>query len=236
MKTIKIVRNNEVKLTIPAGQITIKDDGTIWYKGLPMIGVDDPAEKAKNCALIRAGKTDQIPAKYFTRMGQNENGLWVGTDEEWEKHPGCLQAKKEFEAMAKRDANRVKIMLSTRGWGDYSPLEIEIDLSKSDAEIIADCRKALADGHDVDCRDQSDEEILKKINAARKKLNTHAEKNTTKAAEKAEIQHKIDSGYCFNCESYCHGDCGHYSNDPEIMYRCKLADTAKEACFGTSEE
>ena len=33
------------------------------------------------------------------------------------------------------------------------------------------------------------------------------------AAEKADIQRKIDSGYCFACESYCYSDCGHYSNE-----------------------
>lgn len=236
MKTIKIARNNELKLTIPADQITIKADGTIWKGKTPLLGVIDQAEIKKNTALLRAGKVDQIPAKYFTRMGDNENGLWAGTDEEWEKHPGCLQAKKDFETMTKRDANRAIIMLSSRGWGDYSPLEVEIDLSKSDAEIIAECRKALAEGHDVDHRTQSDDEILKKINAARQKLNAPAEKNTAKAAEKADIANKIATGYCFACESYCHGDCGHYSNDPAIMYRRRLAEAAREANFGINEK
>ena len=214
MKTIKIARNNELKLTIPFNQITIKEDGTIWIGASPLLGVTDPAEIKKNTALLRAGKVDQIPAKYFTRMGDNENGLWAGTDEEWEKHPGCLQAKKDF----------VTIILSSRGWGDYSPLEVEIDLSKSDAEIIAECRKALAEGHDVDHRTQSDDEILKKVNTARQKLNAPAEKNTAKAAEESEIQRKIKAGYCFSCNSYCHGDCGNYSNDPATMYRRKFRD------------
>ena len=236
MKTIKIVRNNELKLTIPADQITIKADGTIWKGTTPLLGVTDPAEKKKNTALLRAGKVDQIPAKYFTRMGDNENGLWVGTDEEWEKHPGNAQAKKDFEEMAKRDASRVAIILSTRGWGDYSPLKVEIDISRPDCEIIADCRKALEEGHDVDHRDQSDEEILKKINAARQKLNAPAEKNTAKAAEKAEIQRKIKAGYCFSCKSYCHGDCGNYSSDPATMYRRKFAEAAREANFGINEK
>lgn len=236
MKTIKIARNNELKLTIPADQITIKDDGTIWKGKTPLLGVIDQAEIKKNTALLRAGKVDQIPAKYFTRMGDNENGLWAGTDEEWENHPGCLQAKKDFEEMAKRDASRVAIILSSRGWGDYSPLEIEIDINRPDAEIIADCRKALADGHDVDRRDQSDEEILGKINAARQKLNAPAEKNTAKAAEKAEIQRKINSGFCFSCDSYCHGDCGHYSNDPAIKYTRRIAESSREANFGINEK
>lgn len=233
--TIKIARNNELKLTLPENLVSIKEDGTIWYKGIPMLGVEDPAEKKQIGDLVRAGKFSEIPAKYFTRMGENENGLWAGTDAEWENHPGCAKAKKDFEAMTKRDANRVIVFLSTRGWGDYSPLEMEIDISRPDCEIIAECKKALADGHDVDHRDQSDEEILGKINAARQKLNAPAEKNTAKAAEKAEIEHKIATGYCFACESYCHGDCGHYSNDPAIKYTRKLAEAAREANFGIKD-
>jgi hypothetical protein len=234
--TIKIARNNELKLTLPENLVSIKEDGTIWYKGIPMLGVEDPAEKKQIGDLVRAGKFSEIPAKYFTRMGENENGLWAGTDAEWENHQGCAKAKKDFEAMTKRDANRVIVFLSTRGWGDYSPLALEIDISRPDCEIIAECKKSLADGHDVDHRDQSDEEILGKINAARQKLNAPAEKNTAKAAEKAEIEHKIATGYCFACESYCHGDCGHYINDPAIKYTRRLAEAAHEASFGINEE
>lgn len=217
--TIKIARNNELKMTLPENQVSIKEDGTIWCNGFPLLGVEDPAEKKQIGDLVRAGKFSEIPAKYYTRMGDNENGLWAGTDAEWKK----------------RDASRVIIRLSSRGWGDYSPLEIKIDISRPDCEIIEECKKALADGHDVDDRDQSDEEILKKINAARQKLNAPAEKNTAKAAEEAEIQRKIKTGYCFSCNSYCHGDCGHYSNDPAIMYRRKFAQAAREALFGINE-
>lgn len=232
MKTIKIARNNELKLTIPENLVSIKENGTIWHKGIPVLGVDDPAEKKQIVDLVRAGKFSEIPAKYFTRMGDNENGLWAGTDEEWENHPVSIAKKQAAAEKAALAAKTVTISLSSRGWGDYSPLEVEIDLSKSDAEIIAECKKALANGHDVDCRDQSDEEILKKVNTARQKLNAPAEKNTSKAAEKAEIQRKINSGFCFSCDSYCHGDCGHYSNNPAIMYRRMLAGATREANFG----
>jgi hypothetical protein len=235
MKTIKIARNNELKLTIPADQITIKADGTLWKGATPLLGVEDPAEKKQIGDLVRAGKFSEIPAKYFTRMGDNENGLWAGTDEEWEKHPGCLQAKKDFEAMTKRDAKRVTIILSTRGWGDYSPLKVEIDISRPDCEIIADCRKALEEGHDVDHCDQSDEEILEKVNKARQKLNAPAPQKTDREDAEREIQRKIKAGYCFSCESYCHGDCGHYSNDPAIKYIRRMAEASREANFGIKD-
>jgi len=229
MKTIKIARNNKLTMTIPFDQITIKADGTIWKGAFPLLGVTDPAEKKQISDLVRAGKFSEIPAKYFTRMGDNENGLWAGTDEEWEKHPGNAQAKKEFEAMVKRDAKRVTIMLSTRGWGDYSPLEVEIDITRPDCEIIAECKKALANGHDVDCRDQSDEEILKKVNTARQKLNAPAPQKTDREAAEREIQRKIETGFCFACGSYCHGDCGHYSNDPAGKYTRRITESSREA-------
>ena len=224
MKTIKIVRDNKIKFTIPADQITIKADGTLWKGATPLLGVDDPAEIKKITALLRAGKVDQIPAKYFTRMGDNANGLWAGTDEEWENHPVSIAKKQAAAEKAALAAKTVTISLSSRGWGDYSPLEIEIDITRPDCEILADCRKALAEGHDVDHRTQSDDEILKKINAARQKSNAPAPQKTDREAAEREIQRKIKAGYCFSCQSYCHGDCGHYSNDPATMHRRKLAD------------
>ena len=223
MKTIKIVRDNKIKFTIPADQITIKADGTLWKGATPLLGVDDPAEIKKITALLRAGKVDQIPAKYFTRMGDNENGLWAGTDEEWENHPVSIAKKQAAAEKAALAAKTVTISLSSRGWGDYSPLEIEIDITRPDCEIIAECKKALANGHDVDHRTQSDDEILKKINAARLKWEAApARKAAREAAEKADIANKIATGYCFACQSYCHGDCGNYSSDPATMYRRKF--------------
>lgn len=52
------------------------------------------------------------------------------------------------------------------------------------------------------------------------------------AAEAADIQHKIDAGYCFHCESYCHGDCGHYSTNPMAKFRRALEESTKEQNYG----
>lgn len=53
--------------------------------------------------------------------------------------------------------------------------------------------------------------------------------------EAADIQRKKESGYCFACESYCHGDCGHYSNDPYTKFRRDFAEAQKEANYGINE-
>ena len=55
------------------------------------------------------------------------------------------------------------------------------------------------------------------------------------AEEAAGIQRKIDSGYCFSCESWCHGDCGSYSNNPDVRIRRELAHAAAEQQYGINE-
>jgi hypothetical protein len=52
------------------------------------------------------------------------------------------------------------------------------------------------------------------------------------AAEAADIKKKIETGYCFYCESWCNGDCGHYTNDPAIMYPRQLDDAIEEQNYG----
>lgn len=75
-----------------------------------------------------------------------------------------LQAEAAGEAARK---NSVTVTLSTRGWGDYCNLTVTVDRRKSDEEILGLCREALANGHDVDRPDQTDEEILEKIAEAK---------------------------------------------------------------------
>jgi len=59
-----------------------------------------------------------------------------------------------------------------------------------------------------------------------------------KAFEKAEaddIQHKIDTGYCFYCESWCSGDCGHYSNNPNVKFNRDFRQAQREANYGIND-
>jgi hypothetical protein len=69
-------------------------------------------------------------------------------------------------------------------------------------------------------------EILRQKEEAKKRFET---------AESADIERKIKTGYCFYCESYCHGDCGHYSNDPAIKYRRDLNHAQREANYGIND-
>jgi hypothetical protein len=231
---LRIVRGNEIKLALPGPSITEKSDGTLWMGGNPILGIDDPAEKTLMASLIRAGKYDQIPAIYFTRLGDNPNGLWAGTDEAWANHP----AKSEQDRLTalKAEAKHVRIYLSSRGWGDYSACEWVGDITRPDDEILAECKHLLATGHDVDQCNQPDDEIMSKITKTRTNWQAApARKTAREAAEAEDIRRKIETGYCFSCETYCHGDCGHYSNGPRVMYARQLKEAAREANYGIND-
>jgi hypothetical protein len=235
METLIVARGSEVKLALPKAEI--KADGTIWMYGMPLLGIDNPAEREKYAAAIKARKYSSIPARYFTRLGNNDNGLWVGTNKEWQKQPGKLAANKAAAIKAAEAEKKVRIYLSSRGWGDFSPCEWRGDITRPDAEILAECKTLLETGHDVDMPNQTDNELITEIHKAREKWQmAPARKAAREKAEKEDLQRKVDSGFCFSCESWCHGDCGNYSNDPMVQMRRDMAEASREANFGINNE
>ena len=234
---IRIVRGAEVKISLPASTVTEKSNGSLWAHGMPILGITDKSISTKMAALVRAGKTEKIPAKYFTRLGDNQNGLWAGDDEAWATHPAKIATDKAAAIKATEDAKTVKIYLSSRGWGDYSPCEWIGDITRPDTEILAECKHLLATQHDVDQRtNQSDADLLTKIDQARDNWEkAPASKAAREAAENKDIQRKIDTGYCFFCESWCYGDCGHYSKDPMTKFRRDLREAEREANYGIND-
>jgi len=232
--TIIIVRGGSVKLSFP--RVDTKPDGTIWINGSPLLGIEDPADKAKALKAVTAKRFGDIDPKYFTRMGENPNGLWAGTVEEWQKHPDKLKADEQAAVEKKEQEKIVTVYLSSRGWGDYSPCEWRGDITRPDNEILAECRHALDSGHDVDKHDQTDEQLLDLISKAKNKwISAPARKAAREKAEAEDIQRKIDSGFCFACETWCHGDCGHYSIDPMVKMRRDLKTAQAEENYGINE-
>ena len=229
---LRIVRGEEVKINLPAAKVIIKADGTLWYQGIPILGITDDNTKRRVISDIKAGKYDSIPAYAWVRLGYNDNGIWAGDDDMWATHPVKMQQDKKAEEEKTEKRKQVRIWLSSCGWGDYSPVEWIGDITKSDKEILSECKSALIMGHDVDSASQTDAEILGKINAARTKWEGAPAR---KAAIKEDIENKISTGYCFNCESYCDGDCGNYSGNPEIKYRRKLAQANAEENYGIED-
>ena len=98
---------------------------------------------------------------------------------------------------------QTKIYLSGRGWGEFSPVEWIGDISRSDAEIVAECRALLLTGHDVDRPNQSYSELASDIQKARREANAQW--------SPVVVSRKRGHGWCNRCESYCYGDCT--SND-----------------------
>jgi len=68
----------------------------------------------------------------------------------------------------------IEVYLSSRGWGDYSPVTVKIDTRKSEAEWIKTARHALEIENDVDEKNMTDDEILSKINAVIKERDEKA--------------------------------------------------------------
>ena len=237
MKKEMLFAVRDGKIALNLAKYEIKADGTIWTQGMPVLGITSLNEKTKMVPLIKAKKFAQIPAEYFTRLGDNQNGLWVGTAEEWRKHPAKIEADKKEAEREARKARCVTVYLSSRGWGDFSPLTWYGDITRPDVDILAECQKLLKRGDDIDHPNQSDEDILGKIHKAREDLEAEpARRAAREAAEAEDIRRKVATGYCFNCGTWCHGDCGNYSNDPGIEWRRELREAAREASFGINEE
>lgn len=55
------------------------------------------------------------------------------------------------------------------------------------------------------------------------------------ADEATDLQRKIATGFCFSCESYCHGDCGNYQTDPSVKFRRDLKQATREQNYGIQE-
>jgi len=234
MKTIIAARDGKIILTIP--NPTIKPDGTIWRDGVPLLGITDDVAKAKAIVSVKTKCFADIPAEYYTRLGDNKNGLWAGTREDWANTPAGQTETDAEQARAEQAQKMVSIHLSSRGWGDYSNLEWHGDITRPDADILAECRLALDNGHDVDTPNQSDDEILSLIHKARASWDGKPERiAAAKKAEAEDIKHKIATGYCFACETWCHGDCGHYSTDPKIKLLRDIKAAQAEANYGITE-
>ena len=234
MAMIIIARGGEVKLALPKAEI--KPDGTIWQSGMPLLGINDQEEKKRITKLVKAGKFTKIPSEYFTKLGDNSNGLWAGTREEWQTRPEKIAGDLAAEERKREESKIVKIYLSSRGWGDYSACEWRGNITRPTEDILAECRTALETGYDVDKPNQTDEEILEAITQAKIKWEeAPARIAANRKAEAEDIQKKIDSGYCFYCESWCHGDCGHFSSDPGVKFRRDLKTAIREENYGINE-
>ena len=225
---LHVCRGNEEKLRLPGPSVGVGDDGTLWMNGIPILGgVDDSKIKADLAAKVRAKKFGEIESKYFVKLGQNENGIFACDDDGYKNHPANKIEMEKLKACEIEEAKKVRIFLSARGWGDYSSLEWYGDITRPEAEILAECKKKFEIGCDVDSK-YNEEEVLSAIRAAK----------TKHAAPKIEAKPESHGpGYCYSCQTYCFGDCGDYRPTRDaVIVRREVAEINREANYGISEE
>jgi len=95
MTTYLVIRNGQVKM--PLLNPTIKADGTVWIKGMPVLDSQSDGGKKigidRLTALTRAKDYANIPADCFAKVGVNPSGLTVITQAEYR-----AQSRAEVEA------------------------------------------------------------------------------------------------------------------------------------------
>lgn len=87
-------------------------------------------------------------------------------------------------------ANSIEVHLSTRGWGDYSSLNVTIDRRDNDKIWLDAAKKAFEGVHDVDHPNQTDDELLEKINAAVEKFDAVIARSEAEAKRVADLKSK----------------------------------------------
>ena len=97
--------------------------------------------------------------------------------------------KHEWAAREEIEARTVSITLTTCGWGDYGVCEWRGDITRPDADILAECKANLAAAHDPDTS-PTDAEILKMIAAARAKWAAKNAERVERDKHKAECLRK----------------------------------------------
>ena len=94
-----------------------------------------------------------------------------GADVVWSRsgaivHEVCVNGC-DLSIIGREDLGKGRVYLSSCGWGDFSPVTWDGDLSLADDAIILACRGELDRGIDVDLPNPSDDEILEKVNKER---------------------------------------------------------------------
>ena len=152
---------------------------------------------------------------------RRKNMAFTCPEEDYQK--ATHQAKKE---LIDKEANTIKVFISTIGWGDYGCLYWEGDGRKSDSEIITECRELIEKTDDIDIK-PTDQQLKAEIDKARQK------KQKKQPEPKPEI---YGPGYCFNCKSYCFGDCKNYAPvKTEKHITEELKEIEKEQNYGIND-
>lgn len=113
-----------------------------------------------------------------------------------------------------------------------------VEIDRSIATEYVEGRKADGEflGYDNNAWIITAEEMAELISLSRgEKIRKTEMAKKAEREEEDDIRHKIETGYCFYCESWCNGDCGHYSNDPQIRYSQEIKQAMNESNYGIND-
>lgn len=204
-----IYRKSKGAVIMRVVNAAVSSDGTIWVnERLPIsLGAESPAglpQKAQ--AKLKAAPDSQkrkvaesLIAEGLVVAHYGDHGDVVAMyDSEWRQseYNAAYVAKIQAESKAREEieARTVSITLTTCGWGDYGVCEWRGDITRPDADILAECKSKLAAAHDPDT-DPTDVEILKMIADARAKWTAkNAERKARDEHEAACLRKAADAG------------------------------------------
>ncbi|MBE3141507.1 MAG: hypothetical protein IMZ53_13105 [Thermoplasmata archaeon] len=196
--------------------------------------ISDTVTNSKNIAGIKEQRRN---LKDYIQINIRHSSLTISTDrkakqpvleaiEWWNTTGKQIDAAKNAKAEEERK-NQISIYLSSRGWGDFSSLDWNGGIRKSDIEILEECKQLLKNGHDIDTPNLTDDQILSLISQARRK---HA----TPIVPYVEPDH--GAGYCYSCQTYCYGDCGNYAPKKTTKhFVSEIQEMNQEANFGIND-
>ncbi|THA05534.1 hypothetical protein [Rodentibacter pneumotropicus] len=118
-------------------------------------------------------------------MWNNQIGL---TSEEISLYLSKKEGNKK--AIDEKASKNIQITLSTRGMGDYSPVSWSGSVDVPNDQILRESRNLLNSEHDVDNKNQSDNELLGLIESAKAKFYAQKEQTLT---DKKEAEEYINS-------------------------------------------
>jgi len=126
-------------------------------------------KKVGDLSLTEEGKIALRPYTKLTKKQQENISNFI-TKNRQDIIQQLTNEANEREALRQAEEETAKhtvsVHLSSRGMGDYQPVCVDIDVRKSESEWLESARNALDKAHDVDSPNQTDEELLEKINTA----------------------------------------------------------------------
>lgn len=165
--------SDSIQTRLPAHIVEWRD-GILWQLrtdgDVPVINGKASTPEALATWKRKPDAWDSIPGLVLIRRGANPDGRIVEEEDVFDATPEgrayWQRIRDRMEAEREAEMRQGRIYLSSRGWGDFSPVEWVGDITRPAAEIEAECASRLAEANDVDTP-LGTEEIAAKVAEAK---------------------------------------------------------------------